>query len=40
MAADILMCVNIARCDPPLGRDEVECILLSIGNTHVRRAVQ
>jgi hypothetical protein len=38
LAADLLMCVNLARCDPPLDREEVETILLSVGSTHARRA--
>jgi hypothetical protein len=35
---DLLMCVNIARCEQPLSASEIEAIVISVGRTHLRKA--
>jgi len=37
---DLLMCVNVARCEQPLSPIEVETIIISVGRTHLRKASQ
>jgi Bifunctional DNA primase/polymerase, N-terminal/Primase C terminal 1 (PriCT-1) len=34
---DLIMCVNIARCEQPLSPSEVETIVISVGRTHLKR---
>ena len=34
---DIIMCVNIARCEQPLSPPEIETIVISVGRTHLKR---
>lgn len=34
---DLLVCVNAARCDPPLTVEEVEAIVASVARTHLRK---
>jgi hypothetical protein len=36
---DLIMCVNIARCEAPLPPDEIEAIVISVGRTHMKRQV-
>ncbi len=33
---DLLVCVNVARCDPPMTVEEVETITASVARTHLR----
>ena len=35
---DLLVCVNVARCDPPMTIDEVETITASVARTHLRNS--
>lgn len=37
---DLLLCVNAARCEPPLAPDEVENIVVSVGKTHLKRLMR
>jgi Bifunctional DNA primase/polymerase, N-terminal/Primase C terminal 1 (PriCT-1) len=34
---ELIMCVNIARCEQPLPADEVETIVISVIRTHLKR---
>src|SRR5262249_35806067 len=34
---DLIMCVNIARCEQPLPAGEVEAIVISVMRTHLKR---
>ena len=34
---DLLMCVNLARCEQPLSAGEVETIVISVIRTHLKR---
>jgi hypothetical protein len=34
---DLIMCVNIARCEQPLPPGEVETIVISVARTHLKR---
>jgi hypothetical protein len=34
---DLIMCVNIARCEQPLSASEVETIVISVIRTHLKR---
>jgi hypothetical protein len=38
LVRDLLVCVNAARCDPPLTIEEVETITVSVARTHLRNA--
>jgi hypothetical protein len=33
---DLIMCVNVARCQQPLSPDEVETIVISVIRTHLK----
>ena len=33
---DLLLCVNVARCEPPMTTEEVETIVASVARTHLR----
>jgi len=37
---DLIMCVNIARCEVPLPPDEIETIVISVGRTHLKRLAE
>jgi Bifunctional DNA primase/polymerase, N-terminal/Primase C terminal 1 (PriCT-1) len=37
---DLIMCVNIARCEQPLSASEVETIVISVVRTHLKRLAQ
>jgi len=34
---DVMLCINIARCEPPLLETEIETIVASVVRTHLRR---
>ncbi len=36
LVRDLLVCVNVARCNPPMTTDEVETITASVARTHLR----
>jgi hypothetical protein len=38
LARDLLLAVNIARCDPPLSADEVDSVIVSCAKTYLRNA--
>jgi hypothetical protein len=40
LAADLLACVNIARCEPPLPQADVEKIIVSVAKAEARKHVQ
>jgi|SRR5215831_11361924 len=40
LAADLLSCVNIARCEPPLPQADVEKIIVSVAKAEARKHVQ
>ena len=36
LLADVVQCINVARCDEPLPKDEVDQIVLSVAKTYLR----